>query len=340
MRVPLPTASCSDAPIWGIFTSAFHAPALVLADELGLFRALAQGPATAAELASRLELELRAVETLAGLMAALELLVAADDRYHLTEVADAYLVPGRPYYWGGMLRRMRDNPLDCNKLLAALRGGRAAAEARATSMWEAAAPPAEALVAFTHAMHAHAFALAMRAVPRLGVGGARRLLDVAGGSGAFAIAACHHHPALAATVLDLPPVCAVAETYAAQYQGGDRVTTAPADMFADAWPGGHDHALFTDIFHDWDDARCARLAARARAAVGPGGRVTVHEMLLDDTKAGPRQAVAYSMAMIFSTQGRQRTAGELVALLAGAGLVDVTVTPTTGGYAAITGTAP
>ena len=46
------------------------------------------------------------------------------------------------------------------------------------------------------------------------------------------------------------------------------------------------------------------------------------------------------MAMIFSTQGRQRTARELIELLRAAGLVDVTITPTSNGYAAVTGIAP
>lgn len=337
---PLAPATCSDAPIWNIFLSAFHTPAMVLADELGLFAALAIAPSTSADLAPRLGIELRAVDALTGTLAALELLVRADGRFHLTDVAHTYLVPGQPYYWGGMLRRIRDNPLDCQKLVGALRRGQAAAEARVTGLWEAPEPPAEAMVAFTHAMHAHSFALAMRVMPRLGLDGSRRLLDVAGGSGSYSIAAVHHHAALACTVLDLPAVCAVTRSYADQYRGGDRIAVAPANMFKDAWPTGHDHALLCDIFHDWDDERCVALAASARDAVGTGGKVTLHEMLLDDTGAGPLAAAAYSMAMIFSTQGCQRTAGELCALLRAAGLVDVTITPTSNGYAAITGVAP
>lgn len=337
---PLAPATCSDAPIWDLFLSAFHAPAMVIADDLGLFAALAAAPSTGAELATQLGVERRAIDAIAGTLAALGLLTLADGRFHLGDVARTYLVPGQPYYWGGMLRRIRDNPLDCNKLVGALRRGQAAAEARATSIWEAPEPPAAAMVAFTHAMHAHSFALAMRVVPSLGLGTSRRLLDVAGGSGSYAIAAVHHHASLACTVLDLPAVCEVTRSYADQYQGSERVAVAPANMFTDAWPTGHDHALLCDIFHDWDDERCAWLAARARDAVGPGGKVTLHEMLLGDSGDGPLTAAAYSMAMIFSTQGRQRTARELIELLRAAGLVDVTITPTSNGYAAVTGIAP
>lgn len=337
---PLAPPTVSDQPIWSIFTSAFHCPAMVLADELGLFSALADGPATAIELAPRLGVELRAIETIAGLMAALGLLVRADGRFHLTDVARAYLLPTSPYYWGGFLRRIRDNPLDAVRLLDALRRGQAAAEARLVGAWQASTPPAAVLVAFTHAMHAHSFALAMRIAPVLGLTGAERLLDVAGGSGAYAIAAAFHAPTLRATVLDLAAVCEVADRYIAQYRLDERVSSVAADMFNDPWPTDHDRVLFSDIFHDWDDERCAWLAARARVALRPGGRVLIHEMILSDSKDGPIQALAYSMAMIFTMQGRQRTAGELLGFLEHAGFVDLAVAMTAGGYAVVSGAAP
>jgi cyclopropane fatty-acyl-phospholipid synthase-like methyltransferase len=195
-------------------------------------------------------------------------------------------------------------------------------------------------VAFTHAMHAHSFALAMRIVPRLALAGAGRLLDVAGGSGSYSIAAAYHHPQLRCTLLDLPPVCEVAAHYAGEYGLGDRIDVAPADMFRDAWPGDHDRVLMSDIFHDWDDDRCRWLAERARAALRPGGRLILHEMIAGDAGDGPLVALEYSMAMLFSTHGLQRSAAALQSLLVSAGFVDVGVTITANGYAAVSGAAP
>ena len=39
------------------------------------------------------------------------------------------------------------------------------------------------------------------------------------------------------------------------------------DMFRDEWPAGHDTLLFGNIFHDWEDARCRKLALRAKVPV-------------------------------------------------------------------------
>ncbi len=332
MTTPPP---CSDSPIWNAWLGAFHAPTLAIADELGVFEALRDRAATAAELATTLAIEVRATETIAGLMASLGFLTQADGRYVLTDVARTYLLTDSPYYWGGLLRRIRDNPLDCRKLVDGLRRGRAAAEARLTGMWQAPKPPPEALVAFTHAMHAHSFALAMRTLPAFEIGPTSRLLDVAGGSGSYSIAAALHQPQLHCTLLDLPVVCDVAAEYALRHGVGDRVATVAADMFEEPWPTGHDCILLSDIFHDWDDAACARLAAKAYEALPPGGRVLLHEMLLSDDKSGPPAAIAYSMIMVFVTQGRQRSAREIREILTGAGFVDPTVTMTSGGYAII-----
>jgi acetylserotonin N-methyltransferase len=326
--------NCSDTPIWNTWLAAFQAPALALADDLGLFVALAARPSSAAELAAATHLELRAVETIASLMAGLGFLTRADGRFHLTDVARCYLLPSSPYYWGALLRRIREIPLDCNRLATALRQGHQTG--RVTEMWQAPSPPPEALRAFTHAMHAHSFALAMRVVAMLDLAG--RILDVGGGSGSYAIAATLRDRDAQCTILDLPPVCDVARDYATSY--GVTLATHPADMFETTWPSGFDRVLFSDIFHDWDDARCRGLAARAFGALSPGGRVIVHEMILSDALDGPLPALAYSMVMLFVARGRQRSAGELAELLRTAGFIDVAVTTTASGYASLAATKP
>lgn len=327
----LPTVD--DSPIWRVWLSAFHAPCMVIADELGIFRELRDEGATAAELAQRVSIELRAMETILALLRSLELLVHADGRFHLAEVSRHCLLPESPYYWGGFLKRIRDTPTDVRVLLDSLRSGTAAADGRVARHWEAASPPPEFLRDFTHAMHAHSFALAMRAVPSFGLTDASSVLDAGGGSGSFSIAAAAHYPGLRCTVLDFPAVCEVADQYIEAAGVADRVSTTAGNLFVGPWPEGHDRILFADIFHDWDDERCSVMARLAFDALPSGGRVLLHEMLLSDGKDGPLAAAAFSMAMVFAAQGRQRTARELAGLLEAAGFVDVRVTPTSGGFA-------
>jgi acetylserotonin N-methyltransferase len=189
-------------------------------------------------------------------------------------------------------------------------------------------------------MHAHSFSIAMRVAPTLGLSDTQRVLDGGGGSGSFSIAMAVHHPSVRCTVLDFPVVCEVAEEHIRAAGVSERVGTAAGNLFVGPWPEGHDRVFFNDIFHDWDDERCAIISHLAFEALPAGGRVMVHEMLLSDTKDGPLAAAAYSMAMVFATRGRQRSARELIELLEAAGFVDVRVGPTTGGYALIEGSKP
>src|SRR5262249_7614667 len=140
---------------------------------------------------------------------------------------------------------------------------------------------------------------------------AQHVLDVAGGSGAFSIALAVHHPALRCTVLDLPMMCELVREQATSAGVGERVGTHEADMFKDAWPTGHDAIFLSNVLHDWSPPTCAWLLRRAFDALPRGGRVHVHEMLLDDDGAGPLVAASFSLTMYLTTQGQQLTFGEL-----------------------------
>jgi hypothetical protein len=111
-------------------------------------------------------------------------------------------------------------------------------------------------------------------------------------------------------------------------------------MFREAWPSGYDAIFLSNIVHDWDFETCAVLAAKAHAALSPGGRILLHEMLLDDTHDGPPTAVAFSMYMLLGTKGQQFTAAELSKLLTDAGFRSVEITPTHGYYAVVSAKKP
>jgi len=331
-RVQAPT--CSDGLIWNVWLAAFHAPTLAIADGIGLFALLRDRALSTAQVAGTLAIDFRAAEAMLGLMTALGFLTHANGEFQLNEVAREYLLPESPFYWGGYLKRIRDVPLDCNKMIAGLRRGRATQDQRVSGeLWRAHQPPPEALRSFTHAMHAHSYGLAMRVMPVLPLDGVTRFLDVGGGSGSYSIAALLHQPSLRCVQLDLPVVCEIAHEYVQRFGLSDRFETVAADMFAAAWPTDQERVFFSDIFHDWDDERCRELAKSAFAALASGGKVLVHEMILDDSKTGPLRAAGHSMVMVFVTEGRQRSAPEILDLLTEAGFVRPRLAMTAEGYA-------
>jgi cyclopropane fatty-acyl-phospholipid synthase-like methyltransferase len=189
-------------------------------------------------------------------------------------------------------------------------------------------------------MHSHSFTAAMAVVRRGNFEGVKRLLDAAGGSGSFCIAFALRHPETRFTILELPPVAELAKQYVARYGLQDQIDVYAADMLRDPWPSGYDAVFFSDIFHDWERESCIYLARRSFEILPPGGRIYIHEMLLEDTKDGPLTTASYAIAMLVTTKGKQFTAGELVDLLTECGFVDVTVIPTYSYYSLVSARKP
>ncbi|WP_189082521.1 methyltransferase [Mangrovihabitans endophyticus] len=158
------------------------------------------------------------------------------------------------------------------------------------------------------------------------------VVDVGGANGALVCELLRRRPGLTGTVLDLPHVVPGAAEHAALRGLGDRLTATAGDFFAAVPPG--DVVLLKHILHDWDDAACVRILSNVRAALRPGGRVHVIEMVM--TPAAPSVSAALTdMAMLFATTGRERELPEYAGLLAAAGLRVSRVTPIHRPYAVI-----
>lgn len=340
-----------DRRLWDLWLTGLQQPSIVAAEQAGIFTALAEAPATSEELAARLGYDERATRVLVRLLAALRLLILRAGRYHLSDEARTYLVKGSPWYWAPMASVAvsewhRDRLLEKLKQrgsdhIAGPEGTPVvSSEGRAADDWAAGKVSLQRAREVAARMHAHSLPAAVGAARLYDFSGISRVVDVGGGSGCFMVAAAQAHPHLRCTVLELPTMCEVAKGYIESGGVADRVDTCAVDMFREPWPSGYDALFFSNVWHDWNMRTCEWLAARAFEALPAGGRILLHEMLLDDDGNGPVTAAAFSMLMLLATQGQQFTAGELKAILEAAGFAGIDVTPTHPYYSVVTGYKP
>jgi acetylserotonin N-methyltransferase len=337
-----------DRRIWDLFLSGTYQGTIVAADDAGIFAALAKSPATIEELAQGLDFDVRATGIVLRLLASLDLLVQRDGAFQLTNQAALYLVKDGPFYWGNMMRTAvshwhRDTALA--KLKA--KGSAEAVGPEGTPAPTGSGRPADGWAAgeiaigraheIAAAMHSHSLPAAIGAARNYDFTGIKRILDVGGGSGCFMIAIAQAHPQLTATIMELSSMCEAAAPYIQAGGVGDRVDTKAVNMFRDPWPKGYDAVFFSNVWHDWNFTTCGWLARRAYEALPKGGRIMLHEALLDDDGAGPVTTAAFSMLMLLATQGQQFTFGELKQLLETAGFRDIETQPTAGYYSITTG---
>jgi ubiquinone/menaquinone biosynthesis C-methylase UbiE len=298
--------------------------ALFAALHLDVFTRMDARPQTTAELAADTGVAEARMQTLVSALAGLGLVVADGDRWSNAPASARYLVTGSSVGFSDYYRSQIDQQLYplLTHLVDGLRGEPVADMLQATEMADA-----EQADQFSRAQHAGSLGPAHVLARRVDLSGATRLLDVAGGSGAFTIALCARFPELRATILDFPNVTAVARRYVAEAGLSDRVEFVSGNALDVDWPPA-DVVLMSYLLSAVPGADIGRLFARARDALSPGGQLLVHDFMLDDDRRGPDLAALWFLQYLaLSTDTVSFTQAELTAQLDEAGLADIAGEP-------------
>ncbi len=293
---------------------------------LGLFDLLDEAPATAEQLAARSGTQPEPLERLLEGCAALGLLNRRDGVFSNTDLARAYLTRSSPRSLAGYIRYSDEAlyPL-WGRLQDAVRQGgprwQQVFGARG-SLFDHFYRTEEARADFLGGMHGLGLLSSPAVVRVFNLSAYETLVDLGGGTGHLAVAACERYGRMRATVFDRKDVIEPARRRISASPARERIACVAGDFFQDPLPRASLYAMGR-ILHDWDDARCAGLLRRVHAALEPGGAVLIAEMLLDEDRCGPASAAMQSLNMLVCTEGRERTESEYRALLEAAGFVDV-----------------
>jgi len=286
--------------------------------QLDLFTPLAAGPMTTAELAQRLPADPRGLAMLLNALVAMELLEKQENRYAATPFSAEHLSKDSPRYMGHIIMHHHHLVEGWSRLGEAVRTGR---PVRRRSSHDADGAERES---FLLGMYNLASLLAPRIAAALDLRGRRRLLDLAGGPGTYAIHFCQHNPELTAVVYDLPTTRPFAEQTVARFGLADRITFVAGDIVADPIGSGFDVVWISHLFHSEGPETCAAILAKAAAALNEGGMLLVQEFLLEDSRTAPLHPALFSLNMLIGTpEGQSYAQGELSDMMRRAGLGEV-----------------
>ena len=164
----------------------------------------------------------------------------------------------------------------------------------------------------------------------------RCLLDLGGGSGTYTVEILQHYPHLHAIIFDFPEVCRMADEVIRQAGLSERVRTVAGDYEHDALPGGPDVVLWSGNLHASSPERCARVLQQIYDLLPSGGRLLMHDYVLDDTRTGPLIPALLALHMtLVSAQGQVYSGAELRTLLTQAGFVEVSIQPFLVGHSSL-----
>jgi len=334
MKLQLPVVD--DTCVWNALLDVYKLPALAVAIELGIFESLDAQPDSPEGLAARRDYDLRGLRALLPMLMQLGFLRQHGQLYQLNEAGRHYMLKDSPYFWGHVFSRLGKTLGPTQLLLETINKERErAAKNRPADGWEDGHVDMEVARTVTAFMHSHSMPAAVGMTHTCDFADLQRVLDIGGGSGCFSIAMAAANPELRCTIMELPTICTLAQEYVAQAGLSDRIDTTTVDMFRAAWPQGYDAHFFSNIFHDWSFETCLDLARSSYAALPAGGRILLHEMLLDDGGTSPSHAVSFSLLMAMGTKGQQFSFPQLQDLLQQAGFRKVSCQHSYGYYSLV-----
>ena len=266
--------------------------------ELEVFTAIAEGNVTAASIANRCKAAERGVRILCDFLTIHNFLTKEGGRYGLAPDSALFLNRHSPAYVGGAIEFMLTRRIkDANEQLTeAVRIGGTALGA---GTLEAENPD---WVEFARAMRPMMSMPAEVMARELRKNGeARKVLDIAAGHGMFGIAVARHNPSAQIYAADWRNVLAVALENAQEAGVTGRYHLIPGDAFQTEFGGDYDLVLITNFLHHFDPPMCTTFMRKVRAALRPGGRAAIADLVPNPDRVSPPTAAAFSMIMLATT---------------------------------------
>ena len=308
--------------------------ALFVGNELDVFSLLSKKPAAVETLAGKLHLHPRPLGRLLNALVACGLLKKQNEKFSNTVTADAFLVKGKPEYFGDYLSIVNDVSETWGRYETVIR------ENRSLSLFQKDSPQASDTamvldgrqhelvrrVMLAQEAFSHRQAVALPAVYNFSRHSL--LLDIGGGTGIFSIMAVKAQPHLNAIVFDMPAVCAVARKRFKLYKAAKKITVKEGNLLTDELPGGADVALISTVLDGYDEPECRMLLKKVFSSLPAGGVLIVNEMMLNEERTGPLFPALFSLElMVERNTGDARTVGEIREWMKDAGFAAITTKP-------------
>ena len=324
-----------DKKLWDVVAGLVGYLAVLVAFDLELFSILEESPKTIEEVSDALEIEVRPAEAIVLACINLGFISLKDSKFELTDVAKHYLVKTSPFYFGATFGLIINNYMGYKEIKEAVLTNKPVAYGE-NDIFAAHEEQNKLAKNFTRFMHSASMAPALSWADKIDLSNYSTFLDIGGGSGAHTVGALLGWDNLSGTVFEIGPVAEVCNEIFEEYELKSRATSIVGNFWESDYPIADVH-FYSQIFHDWPAEKCSLLANKSFESMPVGGKIIIHEMLMDDNKAGPFMASAGNIAMLAWTEGKQYSGKELEGILMNVGFKSIQVIPTFGYWSLIVG---
>lgn len=295
--------------------------------ELELFTALGKESKTSAEVAGIISADTRATDRLMNTLCNMDLLEKKNGQYSNTDFSSQYLVKGKPDYISNLLHSV--NLWDSwSGLTEVVRKGKPPARPNeGRKNW---------LVNFIEAMHYRASKQAPGDISLIDLSGVRNVLDLGGGSGAYAMEFVKSVKEINATVFDLPDVIPLTEKYLKAAGLVERIKTIKGNYLSDGIGSGYDAVFLSAVIHSNSFDENKALIKKCADSLNKNGQVIIQDYVMDEDRISPPMGAMFAINMLVNTQsGDTFTQSEIYSWLKSAGLKEINRKETSHGAAQV-----
>lgn len=291
--------------------------ALQTAVRLRLFTILAETEMDVKQVAQQAETDTRATAMLLDAVTAMGLLTKEKGLYSNTKFSKSFLVAESVSYMGHIILHHHHILDGWAQLDRSVKTGKSVERRGYGEEIER--------ESFLMGMFNLANSLAPQLASQISLSGSKKLLDLGGGPGTYAIHFCRANPGLEAIIFDRPTTRPFAEETVAKHRLSGRISFLGGDFNKDAITGGpYDVAWMSHILHSNSREQCEKFLAKVAGILTPGGRIIIHDFIMNDAKDGPEFPALFSLNMLVGTEGGSSySCTEIFSMLEKTGFVEI-----------------
>lgn len=248
-------------------------------------------PATSREFIDKACTDATLTEKFLNALVATGLLSKNDATYGNTPLAFTYLMKDKPFYQGNLLGLMsRTRQERWANLGRCLKEGPLQPDKDKKQIFDKSFIIAMAEGAMRGGLHRTAKIVSC--LPEFA--GSKKLLDLGGGHGLYAIAFSQANPELESVVFDLPPVMEATKAYIDEYEMQDKVRAIGGDYTKDDWGNGYDIVFASDCLYKPREDLMPVLK-KIRDSLNPGGIFISKHWMMDSDRTSPDTTVFFDL---------------------------------------------
>jgi 2-polyprenyl-3-methyl-5-hydroxy-6-metoxy-1,4-benzoquinol methylase len=154
---------------------------------------------------------------------------------------------------------------------------------------------------FAASMFSRAFGIGRGVVPMMELKG--RVLDLAGGPGAYAILMAKANENISVVTIDLPAISGEAEKYVEQHGLKSRIECRKGDYHVDEYEeASYDVVTIFGALHQESPNDIVDILKRAHKALKKGGKIYILDMMTDATHCNPTFSALFAVNMALTTE--------------------------------------